>query len=139
MNISTLLDEMDISPDVLTDRGVFINTVRQGIPGIIVQQSVALLAARDLFIRLLDTTSANLSRFYKKQRLTRTESAEVLDTLRVFQEAVTVFEDQDIALEWLNTRVAALAGERPIDLFDTFEGRTLVREMLRSIEYGEFS
>ncbi|MGL5795707.1 MAG: antitoxin Xre/MbcA/ParS toxin-binding domain-containing protein [Waterburya sp.] len=32
-----------------------------------------------------------------------------------------------------------MAGEYPINLCDTFEGRKLVREALRAIEYGEFS
>ncbi len=139
MNVAALLENVNVSPEVLTDRGAFIQAVRQGIPGLAVKQAVAVLGERELFIRLLDTTSANLSRFYRKKALTRADSEEVLDTLRLFQYAVTAFEDKEIAQEWLHTRIPALAGERPVDLFDTFEGRTLVRESLRAIEYGEFS
>lgn len=139
MNIATLLQNADVPPAVLTDRSAFIHAVREGMPGSIVKQAVAVLGERELFIRLLGTTSANLSRFYRKERLTRSDSEEVLDTLRVFQEATTVFEDQDIAQEWLHTRISALAGDRPVDLCDTSEGRALVRESLRAIEYGEFS
>lgn len=134
-----LLQDIDISPAVLSDRGAFIRAVRQGIPGTVVRQAVQVVGDRELFVRLLDTTSANLSRFYRKKTLTRADSEDVLDTLRVFREAVTVFEDEGIAREWLHARVPALAGERPIDLFDTSEGRSLVRESLRAIEYGEFS
>ncbi|MEO0801068.1 MAG: antitoxin Xre/MbcA/ParS toxin-binding domain-containing protein [Cyanobacteria bacterium J06642_2] len=139
MSIATMLSEVDVSPAVLNDRGAFIHAVRRGIPGAVVQQAIAIVGDRELFVRLLDTTSANLSRFYRKKTLTRADSEDVLDTLRVFQEAVTVFEDEEIAREWLHTRIPALTGERPIDLFDTSEGRSLVRESLRAIEYGEFS
>lgn len=139
MNIATLLQTGDISPTVLTDRGAFIQAVRRGIPGLLVKQAIVTLGERELFIRLLNTTSANLSRVYRKKALTRIDSEEVLDTLRMFQEAFTVFEDQSVVQEWLHTSIPALAGERPVDLSDTFEGRALIRESLRAIEYGEFS
>lgn len=139
MNVVAVLQSANVSPSVLSDRQGFIQAVRRGVPGLLVKEAVIALDAREMFIRLLDTTSANLNRFYRKKTLSRTDSEEVLDALRVFQDAVAVFEDEDIAQEWLHTRIAALAGERPVDLCDTFEGRALVRESLRAIEYGEFS
>ena len=139
MDVEALLQEANVSPVVLTDRGAFIQAVRQGIPGLVVKMAVTVLGERDLFVRLLETTSANLSRFYRKKTLTRADSEEVLDTLRLFQDAIAAFEDQDIAQEWLHTSIPTLAGERPVDLCDTFEGRALVRESLHAIEYGEFS
>lgn len=139
MNIASLLENANLSPDLLEDRRVYIQTVRQGISGAIVQQAVKTLGERELFIRLLNTNSANLSRFYHQKSLSTAASEGILDTLRVFQEAVEVFEDVDKAKEWLHTKIPALAGEYPIALCDTFEGRKLVRESLKSIEYGEFS
>ena len=58
--------------------------------------------------------------------------------LRVFARAASVFDGRESGSEWLVTQVPALGGQRPVDLCDTFEGRTLVREALRKIEYGEF-
>ena len=139
MNIASLLQTVNISPAVLTDRVAFIQAVRRGIPGLVVKQAIAELGERELFIRLLNTTSANLSRVYRKKALTRIDSEEVLDTLRMYQEAVTVFEDQHVVQAWLHTSIPALAGECPVDLCDTFEGRALIRDSLRAIEYGEFS
>ncbi len=139
INISLLLKDADLSPNLLKDRAEYIQAVRQGISGTIVKQAIQLLGERDLFVRLLGTNSANLSRFYHQQVINRSASEVILDTLRVFQDAVTVFEDADIAKEWLHTRIPALAGEYPIDLCDTFEGRKLVRETLQAIEYGEFT
>ncbi len=139
MNISLLLKDANLSPNLLENRAEYIKAVRQGISGTIVKQAVQLLDERDLFVRLLNTNSANLSRFYHQKVLNRIASEGVLDTLRVFQDAIAVFEDTDIAKEWLHTRIPALAGEYPIDLCDTFEGRKLVRETLQAIEYGEFT
>jgi len=127
-------------PDAaFTDQAEFIRTVRLGLPGSVVQSAIELLGDRDIFIRLLNTTSGNLSRFYRKKNLGRVDSEELLDTLRVFFQARGVWENDDLAREWLHTAVPALNGERPIDLFDTFEGRNWVRQILRKIELGEFS
>ena len=139
MNISLLLKDADLPPNLLEDRAEYIQAVRKGISGTIVKQAIQLLGERDLFVRLLSTNSANLSRFYHQKVLSKIASEGILDTLRVFQDAISVFEDADIAKEWLHTRIPALAGEYPIELCDTFEGRKLVRETLRAIEYGEFT
>ena len=134
----SLLEEAKIPPAALTDRAVYIQTVRTGISGKAVKAGTKLIN-RQLFIRLFETNSANLSRFYSKKTLNRHHSEEVLDTFRVTAEAIRIWEDQDLALQWLNTPIAALAGDRPVELFDTFDGRKWVSEVLRKIEYGEFS
>ena len=139
MNIASLLKDSDLSPTLLENRGEYIQAVRQGIPGKIVELAVKALGERDLFVRLLSTSSGNLNRFYHSQPLTRVQSEGVLDTLKVFNEAISVFNDEDIAKEWLHTSIPALDGELPINLCDTFEGRRLVRESLAAIEYGEFT
>lgn len=125
---------------VYHDKVAFIQTVREGISGSVVKQAIhALGDNRELFVRLLETTPGNLHRFYKRKALSRTDSEEVLDVLRVFYQTREVFGDGDKALRWLNTPIPALSGEKPLTLFDTFEGRRLVREVLRKVEYGEFS
>jgi putative toxin-antitoxin system antitoxin component (TIGR02293 family) len=139
MNISELLEKADLPPTLLEDRTAYIQAVRRGISGEIVKQAVQALEERDLFIRLLNTNSANLSRFYRQKPLTKMQSEGILDTLRVFQETIAVFENEKLAKEWLHTSIPALAGEYPINLCDTFEGRKLVCEALRAIEYGEFT
>jgi putative toxin-antitoxin system antitoxin component (TIGR02293 family) len=139
MKIPELLEGANLSPTLLEDRTAYIQAIRRGISGEIVKQAVQVLEERELFIHLLNTNSANLSRFYRQKQLTKMQSEGILDTLRVFQNAITVFENEQLAKEWLHTRIPALAGEYPINLCDTFEGRKLVREALRAIEYGEFS
>ena len=139
MNVNKLLEKSDLSPSVLQDRGEYIRTVRKGVSGKIVQEVVRASGERDLFVRLLNTSSANLNRFYHQKLLTKVQSEGILDTLKVFDEAIAVFGDASLAKEWLHTSIPALEGEIPIDLCDTFEGRKLVRESLQAIEYGEFT
>lgn len=128
---------------IAEDPAVVIRTARQGVPGSLVRQAIADLGDhpefRELFITLLETTSGNLHRTYQRAALTRTKSEEVLDLLGLLNYAHRVFDDRDMALEWLRTPITALAGDAPITLCDTFHGRALVRGVLRAIECGEFS
>lgn len=134
------IEGVSVPAEAFTDQATYIRTVRAGIPGSVVKQAIRALGGnRELFIRLFDTTSANLSRYYKKRLLSRADSEELLDTLRVYQQALQIFGDEALTREWLATPVPALAGEQPLGLFDTFEGRNLVRATLRKLEYGEFS
>jgi putative toxin-antitoxin system antitoxin component (TIGR02293 family) len=139
MNIALLLQDSDLNPTLLEDRGAYIQAVRKGIPGKIVEKAVKASGERDLFVRLLSTSSGNLNRLYHSKLLTRVQSEGVLDTLKVFNQAINVFGNENIAKEWLHTSIPALDGELPINLCDTFEGRRLVRESLQAIEYGEFT
>ena len=139
MNIASLLKDSDLSPTLLEDRGAYIQAVRKGVPGKIVEQAVKTLGERDLFVRLLSTSSGNLNRLYHSKLLTKVQTEGVLDTLKVFQGAIDVFGDENIAKSWLHTAIPALDGELPINLCDTFEGRRLVKEALAAIEYGEFT
>jgi putative toxin-antitoxin system antitoxin component (TIGR02293 family) len=133
------LDHLQIPEQALDDPAGFIRLVRTGIPGDVIRQAVRLLGHREMFVRLLHTSSANLSRFYRRKALDPVASEEVLDAIRLFVEAERVWGSLDTAKAWLDTPIPALAGERPLDLFDTFEGRQWVRAVLRKIEFGEFS
>ena len=93
---------------------------------------------RDFFARLLGTTSGHLGRLYGRESLGRARTEGLLDTLRTFAAAAAAFGGLERAQDWLDTALPALGGDRPIDLCDTFEGRRLVREIIRKVEYGEF-
>lgn len=139
MNISALLKGANIAPEVLDNRTAYMKAISSGVSGTIIKPAVTQLGERNLFIRLLDTNSANLSRFYNRKTLSKAHSEGILDTLRVFNQANSVFGDEEIATEWLHTRIPALSGKLPVDLCDTFEGRAMVKEALMTIEYGEFT
>ena len=129
---------IDVSPAVYDNRYAFVEASRRGLPGTVVKQAVDALGHRELFVRLLGTTAGNLNRFYRRRALAPAQSEALLDVLRVFVRAASVFGSRERGNEWLMAQVPALGGERPVDLCDTFEGRALVREALHKIECGEF-
>jgi len=134
----TPIQGIKVPAAVFSDHERFIEAARKGLSGKIVKQAVDALGHRDLFVRLLETTTGNLNRFYRRKTLNTYHSEGILDTLRVFSRASSVFGDSDVAIEWMDTPVPALGGQAPISLCDTFEGRNLVQVALRKIEYGEF-
>ncbi len=113
-------------------------TVRARLPGTAVKQTVAFVGHRELFVRLLGTTSGNLSRLYHRKALGRSQSEEPIDAWYVFRRAASVFGSLDRGCEWLDAPLPALGGQRPVDLCDPFEGRRLVQAAIQKIEYGEF-
>lgn len=106
--------------------------------GKVVKRAVQILDNRELFVRILATTPGNLNRYYRLKKMTRKNSEEMLDTIRLYGQAAQVFGDLEKAKEWIKTPIQALSGDKPEALFDTFEGRHWVSQVLRKIEYGEF-
>lgn len=136
---NALYSSLGLPADSLTDHAKYIHLVREGVPGAVVKRAIDVLGDRDLFVRILNTTSNNLSRYYRRKKMTRADSEELLDTIRLFNQAILVFGNLENAKEWIQTPIPALSGERPVSLLDTFEGRAWVSLTLRKIEFGEFT
>ncbi len=129
-----------IAKEIFTDKRIYLATVNEGVPGAVVKSTVSLMPAmRNILVNSLGITSSNLSRLYPKKALNRQQSEEILDILRIYNEAVDTFQDAGIAVEWLNTEIPALDSAKPIDLFDTFVGRSMVSDALCTIKTGDFS
>jgi len=134
-----LIASLGLHAGDLTNQREYIRTVREGIPGDVVKRTIKAFDNRELIIRILHTTSSNLSRYYRIKKMNRVNSEEMLDTIRLYSQAVDIFGDMEKVKEWLKTSIPALTGETPEALLDTFEGRHLVSQILRKIEYGEFT
>lgn len=132
------VEGIDIPWDVLADDGAYIQAVRRGVPGNVVRQTVGVLGHRETFAHLLGATPGNLNRLYRRPALGRGQSEAILDMLRLVSRGLAVFGDVERTNEWLGAALPALGGARPIELCDTFQGRQLVRDAIRKIEYGEF-
>ncbi len=136
---NSLFTSLGLPVDALTNQVKYIHFVREGISGEVVKRAVKIFGDRELFVRLLCTTSSNLSRYYSIKKMNRTDSEEMLDTIRLYSQALSVFGDMERAKEWIHSPLPIFSGERPEALFDTFEGRNWVSQVLRKIEYGEFT
>ena len=133
-----LFESLGLPVGVLTNQVEYIHFVRDGIPGEVVRRAVKVFENRELFVRLLGTTSSNLSRYYRVKKMSRIDSEEMLDTIRLYGQALRVFGEMEKAKEWIQTPLPVFSGARPESLFDTFEGRNWVSQALRKIEYAEF-
>lgn len=134
-----VLEAIDVPEYIFETPINFISAARQGVPGIAVRQAIKALGHRELFADILGVPSANLSRIYKRERLNKSDSEAVLDLLRVFREASQVFESRQISDRWLSSALPVLGCNRPVDLCGTFEGRRLVRGVLKKVSHGDFS
>ena len=134
----SLFESLGLPVGVLTNQAEYIHFVRDGISGEVVRRAVKIFENRELFVRLLGTTSSNLSRYYRVKKMSRIDSEEMLDTIRLYGQALRVFGEMEKAKEWIQTPLPVFSGARPESLFDTFEGRNWVSQTLRKIEYGEF-
>ncbi len=135
---NSLFSSLGLRADELTNQAGYIRAVRKGISGEVVKRAVKIFDNRELFVRVLGTTSSNLSRCYRVKKMNRVDSEEMLDTIRLYNQAYSLFGGMEKTKAWVKTPVSALAGEKPESLFDTFEGRKWVSQVLRKIEYGEF-
>jgi len=124
---------------VLVSRKAFIEQSRTGVPGEWVKRIVDETGLREVFLSILNVRSSNMSRVYLRKALTREASEEVLDAARLIDQAIETWESKEAAMQWLDSPVGALGGERPCNLFDTFEGRRWVSQVLNKIEHGDFS
>lgn len=139
MNLPSILERVNLSAELLGDSAAVIKTARSGLSGEAIKAVVQNLGERELLLKILDTDTTNVSRLYRQITISKWQSEGILDMLRLYIKAIAVFEEEEIAKEWLHTSIPALAGEKPINLCDTFEGRKLVSNALFQIEYGEFS
>ena len=90
-SVPTGIEGIDIPPAAFADRLAFIEAAKSGLSGEVIRQAVDAVGHRDLFVRLLGTTSGNLSRLYRRKTRGRVPSEALLDVLRVVARAVAVF------------------------------------------------
>lgn len=124
----------------LYDPTLYIRALRAGInTGKIKSLLVALGVPRSIIAHNAMTDETNLARFFRRESVPEQQSEALLDTAKVYLKAVAIFEDKDLAAEWMNTEIPALGGQKPLELMDSFEGRRWVTRVLGHLETGDFS
>jgi putative toxin-antitoxin system antitoxin component (TIGR02293 family) len=53
--------------------------------------------------------------------------------------ATEVFDDREVAVDWMLSSNRALEGQSPLDVLDTEVGEEQVRTLLGRIEYGVYT
>jgi len=114
--------------------------VREGLPARVLDALAKNLElTRSELAGALGIAERTLARRRKEGVFTAEESAKLLRLARVAWRAVDVFENNELALDWLKRPNRALDGARPLDLLDTDIGAENVLDVLGRIEHGVFS
>jgi putative toxin-antitoxin system antitoxin component (TIGR02293 family) len=80
-----------------------------------------------------------LSRRKKEGRLKTDESERVLRIAKLYEKALEVLEDAELARQWFKMPAKGLGGKTPLQYADTEPGAQEVEDLLGRIEYGVFS
>jgi putative toxin-antitoxin system antitoxin component (TIGR02293 family) len=77
-----------------------------------------------------------LTRRKKEGRLKTDESERVLRLASLYERAIEVYGDEDLARQWFHLSVKGLGGKTPLEFADTEPGAREVEDMLGRIEDG---
>ncbi|QVL50237.1 MAG: DUF2384 domain-containing protein [Thiocapsa sp.] len=114
--------------------------VRRGLPvtGVARLQKKLRVRESDLLYLIGMSTQTFKHRKQEHEHLNAIESDRLYRLAKIEARAVEVFEDEEIAANWLKAPNRAL-GEKPISLLDTEAGTDMVERVLTRIEYGVYS
>ena len=114
--------------------------IRHGLPAVAVDAlSRAVRITQAELAGALGIPERTLARRKREGLLNSEESAKLVRLARAVERAEEVFEDFDVALNWLKSSNAALAGATPLSLLDTDIGAESVVDTLGRIEQGVFA
>lgn len=118
----------------------WVSVIRRGISSTAVDAlTKALRVTQAELAAALGIPERTLARRKKEGTLNSEESVRLVRLARVVERAEAVFEDMDVALNWLKSPNAALAGAIPLSLMDTDIGAESVMDTLGRIEHGVFA
>ena len=88
---------------------------------------------------VLNLSVKTLERKALTDKLDKKTSSHALEIAKVMQHGYVVFEDEEKLRRWINKENRALNGMKPLALFDTLTGLTMVNDILGRIEEGVYS
>lgn len=117
----------------------WIPLVRQGLPSSCIDAIIQFThITQGELARSLAIPQRTLARRKREGAFSPEESAKLVRFARIVERAEIVFEETDMALNWLQSPNAALGGVTPLSLLDTEFGADSVRDTLGRIEHGVF-
>jgi putative toxin-antitoxin system antitoxin component (TIGR02293 family) len=97
------------------------------------------ISRKDIAEDIFNISVKTLERKDTKTKLDKKTSSHAVEIARVLQHAYDVFRDKDKVKRWLNSENKALNNLKPVALFDTLSGLTMVNDVLGRIEEGVYS
>ncbi len=122
------------------DTADLINKVRLGLPVSVFDRLKEKLGVPEKSLaQTVNIANRTLTRRKKEGRLKTDESERVLRIARLYERALDVFEEAELARQWFKMPAKALGGKIPLEYADTEPGAQEVEDLLGRIEYGVFS
>ncbi len=87
----------------------------------------------------LNVDEASFSAFADDEFLDPNVSERVLKLAELMYRGKEVFGRDDYFKDWMNAKIPALSGRKPVELLDTFSGMEYVLTVLGRIEHGVYS
>jgi len=138
-SLHSLTIELGLDPSIYHNPATFIATVRAGISGHVLKHALDRFNNKQIFARALSTNVTGLEAYCGDTPLDRQRSEVVLDTMRALNQIQRTWGSDEAAQSWLNSKVPALGGAEPAKMFDSYEGRRWVVQIVKKIEHGDFS
>ena len=88
---------------------------------------------------IFDVSVKTLERKENKAKMDKKTSSHALEIAKVVQHAHKVFRDNQKVKRWLSKENQALHDRKPVELFDTLTGISMVNDLLGRIEEGVYS
>ena len=88
---------------------------------------------------IFDVSVKTLERKDDKEKLDKKTSSHAIEIARVLQHGYDVFRNEEKMKRWLNKENRALNNLKPVELFDTLSGLSIVNDVLGRIEEGVYS
>ena len=133
--IAETLGGQSVLKERLADYTAVIHRARAGLPYAALEavgKRYGVPVAR--LAQVLGLPARTLARRKKERRLSAEESDRLVRLARVVERAQEVFEDLEVALDWLKSPNAALAGVTPLSLLDIDIGAESVLDTLGRIQ-----
>src|SRR5882757_6794705 len=91
------------------------------------------ISRKDIAEDIFNISVKTLERKGMKTKLDKKTSSHAVEIAKVLQHAYDIFRDKDKLKRWLNAENKALNNLKPVELFDTLSGLTLVNDVLGRI------
>lgn len=118
----------------------WVSVIRQGLPALAIDSLIRFTRMTQAELsQALGIPERTLARRKREGKLNSEESSKLVRLARVIERAEEVFEDFDLAIDWLKSGNTALVGFTPVSLLDTDIGAESVMDTLGRIEHGVFA
>lgn len=112
--------------------------IQPGMSGETLKQIAAILP-KSALANILETAPGNLNKMYGRKHLSRSQTEAIAQAINIWQEAIALFShDEKITRSWFDTPLPAIGGIKPIDLIDSFTGRSTIEDLLNQLRYGDY-